>query len=1545
MKLFYRFLKTIVFIVLICPFIICSAQKQANRWYFGSFAGIDFSSGDPVSVTDGKLEIYEGCATLCDENGDLLLYSNGLEVYNSSHELVHNGDSLLGHNSATNSALILPFPDKENKYIIITDDAVENPDSKGILYNILDLNYDGGKGIVTEKNIPLHPKATERFAVARHCDGKNLWLISHEIFSNKFTTYFIDKNGINHTPIEQRVGKTQAPEPDIDPNSWYYGEFSGEMKVSASCTKLAMVSEELFMIEIFSFDNQTGDLDLLYTIDTKPLSENGVPYGVEFSPNEKFIYFTLFGGHIYQADISDISNDNIQIRQVSNSIGIYGSAQVGPNQKIYIAKDQSTYLASIENPDLPAPNCNYIEKSIDLKGRKCRIGLPKYIAGDLWNCDFEVNSFCLGTPTEFKLLNPSCVDSVRWSFDDSASGSDNTSLNIHPEHKFSKAGVYNVFVKVYKGKASYSKTKEVVIHDIPRIEFKNEVACTDNIEVTDKADYLSELYNGYGVNAQCDSIDPNRFKVLISDSNNCTFLDTVDFRLNSKPQLKSEYDNYEICDGESVSINVSGADSYFWVDSGSESNSQSFSPNSSKRITVYGINKNGCRDTLLVPVKVKPSPDVTITTIPETDTIPQDDLLLLIADGADSYIWNSSLRGDKFTINSSVSGVQNISVTGEKDGCFDTETYTITVTPKIKIPILKTCEELLADGYQVKLELWKNPKEEYRITPDTIGKISGNWFISDTIPLGVPYDIIITDGADSVNLTGVEDCHCHVEAFFDGDNSFCTGDSTKITLNITNDDITDITKAWYFIRINKDGNKLIELDSVQSPFEFYAKQPGKFELDSIQGFGFDDFGEVDTCTSFQTQAFNLKMYNLPQVNINATDTSMCKGDEIKLYVKDNFNEYIWNDTLKSSTLITSEQGVHKVKVTDNHGCRNIGKAEVKYNPEASLLTSVTDTLVCENSYVKVDVWGADKYFLNDSLMTPPFIMLAEENSTYNIIGKNKFNCKTDKVVTINVKPLPKVKISSFPDTLICEDDKVILSASGASSYNWQDGSAKRDLYIIPPSGTHNYSVIGEKNQCFDTANVNVVVKEKLTVSKETTYCDSTNVNYKVEFDIVDTTGVIITPVGSGDINGSVFTSNNIRSGTEYSFKIFHPEKCNFINISGVKSCNCPIVANLSGDETFCEGDSVKLKIKVENGINKKYKVNLGLNKSITNQFTLTTDSISMFVKKPGTYNVLYVQDGEEGCVGSSKGSINVEMHKRPELSISTETPIICPENSALLTAKYSSFDTVKWMHTDIDTSALKVDKPGKYRMVATTYHGCKDTADIEIRQYEKTIPEMSDDTIVCKNSEVILDAGTLFKRYKWNTGDTTSYISVNKSGKYHVDLIDFNNCTSVGESNVAQVEVPDILVNDTVYNSILKINANGGTKPYIYSLDGVYYTTNNTFINLKQGEYNVFVKDSNNCISESSINIEVMDLGVQKLFSPNNDGMNEVWKPENLSDHEDAEVTVFDRYGRKIIQFVMNDDGWDGTYKGKRLPSDTYWYYIDLKNGTPPYTGKFLLRR
>src|SRR5689334_20241397 len=97
---------------------LSQAQKENNVWYFGNGAGIDFNSGSPVGLNNGALFTVEGCASIADASGNLLFYTDGVTVYNKVHSVMTNGLGLLGGNSSSESAIIVPMPGSSTLYYI-----------------------------------------------------------------------------------------------------------------------------------------------------------------------------------------------------------------------------------------------------------------------------------------------------------------------------------------------------------------------------------------------------------------------------------------------------------------------------------------------------------------------------------------------------------------------------------------------------------------------------------------------------------------------------------------------------------------------------------------------------------------------------------------------------------------------------------------------------------------------------------------------------------------------------------------------------------------------------------------------------------------------------------------------------------------------------------------------------------------------------------------------------------------------------------------------------------------------------------------------------------------------------------------------------------------------------------------------------------------------------------------------------------------------------------------------------------------------------------
>lgn len=196
-------------------------------------------------------------------------------------------------------------------------------------------------------------------------------------------------------------------------------------------------------------------------------------------------------------------------------------------------------------------------------------------------------------------------------------------------------------------------------------------------------------------------------------------------------------------------------------------------------------------------------------------------------------------------------------------------------------------------------------------------------------------------------------------------------------------------------------------------------------------------------------------------------------------------------------------------------------------------------------------------------------------------------------------------------------------------------------------------------------------------------------------------------------------------------------------------------------------------------------------------------------------------------------------------------------------------------------------------------------------------------------------------------------ITISQGGTYSITAIniDGTGCSKTKDIIVNQSSIPilteeHVIINDGDQNSSIQINNNPGVLgigDYEFALldsDGnfVYnYQDEAFFGNLRGGIYIILVRDKNGC---GRAELEVAVLEIPKFFTPNNDGVNDIWNLKGITNEfkdyfPSSKISVFDRYGKFIANFSIDEPGWNGRYNGQVLISNDYWYAIQLtdRNG------------
>ncbi|MDO6853669.1 T9SS type B sorting domain-containing protein [Cellulophaga lytica] len=207
-----------------------------------------------------------------------------------------------------------------------------------------------------------------------------------------------------------------------------------------------------------------------------------------------------------------------------------------------------------------------------------------------------------------------------------------------------------------------------------------------------------------------------------------------------------------------------------------------------------------------------------------------------------------------------------------------------------------------------------------------------------------------------------------------------------------------------------------------------------------------------------------------------------------------------------------------------------------------------------------------------------------------------------------------------------------------------------------------------------------------------------------------------------------------------------------------------------------------------------------------------------------------------------------------------------------------------------------------------------------------------------------------FDYYSWKLGDDiisdTFEVELVTAGKYVLTIgksingVVCENSYDFEFKRSSPPTITEVKYKELSNNNFIEI-ITAGDGDFEYSLDGVSFQDSNYFTDIIGGIYTVMVRDKNGCGEDSDL-ITVIDY--PKFFTPNNDGFNDYWQIYGIDQFLNAKIFIYDRYGKLLKQVSSKGLGWDGFFKGKKMPSSDYWFKVNLSNGKV-FSGHFTLKR
>lgn len=202
-------------------------------------------------------------------------------------------------------------------------------------------------------------------------------------------------------------------------------------------------------------------------------------------------------------------------------------------------------------------------------------------------------------------------------------------------------------------------------------------------------------------------------------------------------------------------------------------------------------------------------------------------------------------------------------------------------------------------------------------------------------------------------------------------------------------------------------------------------------------------------------------------------------------------------------------------------------------------------------------------------------------------------------------------------------------------------------------------------------------------------------------------------------------------------------------------------------------------------------------------------------------------------------------------------------------------------------------------------------------------------------------------------GSGTDYTAV-QEGIY--TIIPIKNTPNIGNDcgyksttitvTVSSPALATVTVTDAFENNIdLIVTLINGLGTYEYQLDNGIFQSSNVFSNVDSGQHLITLKDTKGGCDNRVLIANV--LKYPKFFTPNNDGFHDTWNIIDLAFQPEANISIYDRYGKFLKQLKPSGPGWDGTYNGNPLPSTDYWFEVSYtQNGVAQiFKSHFSMKR
>ncbi len=671
--------------------------------------------------------------------------------------------------------------------------------------------------------------------------------------------------------------------------------------------------------------------------------------------------------------------------------------------------------------------------------------------------------------------------------------------------------------------------------------------------------------------------------------------------------------------------------------------------------------------------------------------------------------------------------------------------------------------------------------------------------------------------------------------------------------------------------------------------------------------------------------------------------------------------YSWNWSNGASTEDNNNviAGNYHLTITDAHGCILSNSFSVTEPYELIVVADSTNVMCNGNNSGSASVVASGG--------TPPYSYSWTGGSTASSISNitagiysvtvTDFNL-CQKIVNFNIEePLSPLALTATTLDAFCNGEssgQIQINALGGSApyqYKWYQGTqiinhSMSNLDSIP-SGQYTVVVTDAHGCTHDTI---IIIDQPAAIATSVATVDNLCFG--------ETNGIVTLSVNGGTgpfvfnwSNGASTQDLSMLAAGTYSVTITDNNGCSRVTEAIITEPGAPLTASVEPIHIRCFGDASGSALSTVQGGTPPYtylwsngQTSNDANYIPTGTYTVTiTDNngchaySGTIVNQPADSLFFVATTIQPSCYGYSDGSISI-------IASGGTTPYYL---------RWDDMDLLLQQNSHI----VEQLESGYYQVIVTDFNGCKSERNILVDQPDTLTVLNSINITNCFGGndgaiDISVSGGTNPYTYSWSNGSTNADASGLESGQYYVTITDDHGCPktetyfvgSMSQITISSLVVPVSCSDNTDGSILLNVDGGAGNYSYLWS-NGL---TLNQISELGPGNYSVLVSDLYGC--ERTMDFVIPEspydcINIPTSFTPNGDGTNDNWVIRNIDLYPGHFVKIYNRWGNLLYEAAPYNEPWNGNYNGKPLPSETYYFVIDLNNDREPFTGTVTIIR